>query len=189
VAALTDPVARGDLLGAPIVGSDEKLKELHSKGIGAAAVGVGSVGHAETRMRLFDELAAIGYELPVVCHARSTVSESSQLGAGTMVFAAAVINTEASIGNNVIVNTASVVEHGCRIGDHAHLAPRSVLGGAVEVGTAAHVGMGAVVLEGRRIGRGAVVGAGAVVTHDIADGCVVAGVPARVLSGRQQDAG
>jgi UDP-2-acetamido-3-amino-2,3-dideoxy-glucuronate N-acetyltransferase len=43
----------------------------------------------------------------------------------------------------------------------------------------ASIGSGAVVLSGVRIGAGALVGAGAVVTHDVAPGEVVAGVPAR----------
>lgn len=43
----------------------------------------------------------------------------------------------------------------------------------------ASIGSGAVILCGVTIGRGALVGAGAVVTRDVADGAVVAGVPAR----------
>ena len=43
------------------------------------------------------------------------------------------------------------------------------------------LGSGVVVMGGVTIGAGALVGAGAVVTHDVADGAVVAGVPARVL--------
>ena len=45
----------------------------------------------------------------------------------------------------------------------------------------ASIGSGAVVLGGVRIGAGALIGAGAVVTHDVAPGEVVAGVPARAL--------
>ena len=45
----------------------------------------------------------------------------------------------------------------------------------------ASIGSGAVVLGGVRIGAGALIGAGAVVTHDVAPGEVVAGVPARPL--------
>jgi len=47
----------------------------------------------------------------------------------------------------------------------------------VERGAA--LGSGAVVLGGIRIGAGALVGAGAVVTHDVAPGETVAGLPAR----------
>jgi acetyltransferase-like isoleucine patch superfamily enzyme len=42
------------------------------------------------------------------------------------------------------------------------------------------IGVGAIVLPGVRIGRGAQIGAGAVVTHDVPDGAVALGVPARV---------
>jgi acetyltransferase-like isoleucine patch superfamily enzyme len=43
----------------------------------------------------------------------------------------------------------------------------------------ASIGSGAVILGGVEIGAGALVGAGAVVTHDVAPGETVAGVPAR----------
>ena len=43
----------------------------------------------------------------------------------------------------------------------------------------ASIGSGAVILGGLTIGEGALVGAGAVVTHDVAAGATVAGVPAR----------
>lgn len=49
------------------------------------------------------------------------------------------------------------------------------------VGRGASIGSGAVVLCGLTIGEEAIVGAGAMVTHDVPDGAVVAGNPARVL--------
>ena len=45
----------------------------------------------------------------------------------------------------------------------------------------ASIGSGAVILCGITIGKNAMVGAGAVVTKDVADGAVVAGVPARMM--------
>jgi len=46
----------------------------------------------------------------------------------------------------------------------------------------ASIGSGAVILCGVTIGERALVGAGAVVTHDVPDGAVVAGVPARLMA-------
>jgi acetyltransferase-like isoleucine patch superfamily enzyme len=43
------------------------------------------------------------------------------------------------------------------------------------------IGAGAIVLPGVTIGRGSIVGAGAVVTHDVAPGTIVTGVPASRL--------
>jgi acetyltransferase-like isoleucine patch superfamily enzyme len=47
----------------------------------------------------------------------------------------------------------------------------------------ASIGTNATILGGLTIGRGAIVGAGAVVTKNVRTGAVVAGNPARVLSG------
>ena len=48
----------------------------------------------------------------------------------------------------------------------------------------ATIGSGAAIMCGVTIGARAMVGAGAVVTHDVAPGQVVAGVPARLVRGR-----
>jgi acetyltransferase-like isoleucine patch superfamily enzyme len=49
----------------------------------------------------------------------------------------------------------------------------------------ASIGSGAIVLCGLTIGEDAIVGAGAVVTHDVPEGAIVAGSPARVLRTRE----
>lgn len=53
----------------------------------------------------------------------------------------------------------------------------------VRIGAGAGVGHGAAVLRGITVGAGARIGAHAVVTHDVAPGASVGGVPARPLSG------
>ena len=59
----------------------------------------------------------------------------------------------------------------------------------VSIGDDAWVGAGATVMPGVLIGRCAVVAAGAVVTRDVPDGCIVAGVPARVVGIVDDEAG
>jgi acetyltransferase-like isoleucine patch superfamily enzyme len=55
----------------------------------------------------------------------------------------------------------------------------------ISVGAGAWLGAGAKVLDGVSVGDGAIVGAGAVVRHDVPDGAVAAGVPARVVRQRE----
>ncbi len=56
--------------------------------------------------------------------------------------------------------------------------------GGIVVGDDVWLGTGVIVLDGVKIGRGAVIGAGSVVTHDIPDGAIAAGVPARLIKFR-----
>jgi acetyltransferase-like isoleucine patch superfamily enzyme len=98
-----------------------------------------------------------------------------------------------------------VTDAWARIGDEAQLGPGSLVVAGnhrvdgvgpvrrlgfddadVTIGPGAWIGANAIVI-GCHVGEGAVVGAGAVVTHDVAPGAVVTGVPARFR--RQRDGG
>jgi len=58
--------------------------------------------------------------------------------------------------------------------------------GGITVEDDVWLGFGVIVLDGVRIGKGAVIGAGSVVTHDIPDGAIAVGVPARVAKMRAE---
>ena len=74
-------------------------------------------------------------------------------------------------------------DHGMAPGDLIMRQPCQTKGGIV-VGDDAWLGFGVIVLNCVRIGKGAVIGAGSVVTHDIPDGAIAVGVPARVIKMR-----
>jgi len=169
------------ILGVPVLGDDSLLSQLKEQGITGFFMGVGSVGDARLRRRLFAWALGLGFDAITVIHPRAVVSPSVVVGRGTCIFAGAVVNAAACLGENVIVNTGAVVEHDCQLGDHVHVATGACLGGGVMVGSGSHIGLGACVREGIRIGRDALVGAGAVVVEDVQDEVVVVGVPARYL--------
>lgn len=54
----------------------------------------------------------------------------------------------------------------------------------VEIGNHVWIGNRAMLLKGTKIGENSVVGAGAIVTGNFEKGCVLAGVPAKVLKGK-----
>ena len=58
--------------------------------------------------------------------------------------------------------------------------------GGATVGDGVSIGGGVVILPGVRIGAGALIGAGAVVVHDVAEGDVVVGNPAKPVARRDE---
>jgi acetyltransferase-like isoleucine patch superfamily enzyme len=98
-----------------------------------------------------------------------------------------ICHNRVSIGSNVsITGFCSIVDvtH-----PHGSLDQNAKIGdliadddASVEIADGAFIGMGSIILPNVRIGKRAVVGANSVVTKNVADGCVVAGVPARLLS-------
>ena len=85
------------------------------------------------------------------------------------------IGTRAQIGPGVMFET---VDHELDPAPGRH---REGSAAPIVVGDDVWIGAGAIVLGGVTIGDRSVVAAGAVVTHDVAPGVVVGGIPARVL--------
>lgn len=175
VAGFTDrPAARADVLG-----SDDDLQALARSGrIDAGVVGVGNTA-LRRRAELFHRLRETALAVPPLVHPRATLSGTSRVGAGSVVFPAVVLGAGVTVGNNVVLYSAAVAEHDCRIADHVYVSPGAILSGAVTVEIGAFVGAGAVVLPGLTIGKHAVIAAGAVVVADVPEGETVTGVPAR----------
>jgi sugar O-acyltransferase (sialic acid O-acetyltransferase NeuD family) len=162
--------------GLRVLGDRGEFLRLQREGVEGVLLGFGD---AAARQALVDAVRAAGLRLPVVVARSAIVSESAELTEGCQVLARAYVGPDATLGAGVLVNSAAVVEHDCRIGAGSVIGPAAVLCGRVQVGAGAEVGAGATVLPDRVIGDGARVGAGAVVTHDVADGSLAVGVPAR----------
>lgn len=179
----------GDVLGVPVLGSDDDLALLSRRaGAEAFVVGVGSLrGGDPLRERIFQRCIELGLRQYTLVHPAAVVSASARLGAGAAVMAGAVIQARAAIGENAIVNTRASVDHDCVVLAHAHVAPGATLSGGVRVGRSAHVGTGASVRNGVSIGDGATIGAGAALVRDCPPGAVMVGVPARLVVGRRSD--
>lgn len=140
-----------------------------------------AIGNNQLRLAIYTRLVAAGYDIATVIHPSAQVSRFAKLGAGSVVFANAVINVDAEIGEATIINTAATVDHDCRLGNGLHVAPGAHLGGGVVVGDFAWIGIGAAVRHYITIGKNVTIGAGAVVVSDVAEGVTAVGVPARPL--------
>lgn len=113
--------------------------------------------------------------LQAYIHFRFTcrIPYTADLGRGTRV---------AIGGLGTVIHPASVVGENCVIGQQVTLGGRAGSGqGTPIVGDNVFIAPGAKCLGGR-IGSNVVIGANAVVTQEVPDNCVVAGIPAKVIS-------
>lgn len=177
-----DPAAHGQsTCGFKILGDDSLLPRLAADGAKMFVVGVGSVGDARSRQKLFELGKMANLEPAVIIHPRAIVSKHAKIGAGSVILAGATVNAGATVGQNVIVNSGAIVEHDCILEDDVHVASGAVLGGNVTIRQAAHVGAGSTIRQGQTVGRRTIVGAGAVVVDDLGDDKVFVGIPVKEL--------
>ena len=88
------------------------------------------------------------------------------------------------IGRDVLIGGRVYISDHDHVFDRHDLPPRrckDLISSPVVIEDGVWLGEGSVILKGVRIGRRSVVGANAVVTRDVPSGCVVGGVPARVV--------
>jgi sugar O-acyltransferase (sialic acid O-acetyltransferase NeuD family) len=113
--------------------------------------------------------------------ARAWLAPGVEVGAGSVVCPGAIVNRLAQLGRHVLINIGATISHDCRVGDFVTISPGANVAGHVSLGEGTFVGIGATISDRIQVGQGCLIGAGAVVVRDVADGQVVAGVPARMV--------
>lgn len=147
------------VLGYQVLGTDQDLPALVSRHA-HALVTCGQIKSPDPRIRLFERLQSLGYQLPVIVSPRAYVSGHALLGVGTIVMHGAVVNAGAVVGRNCIVNTQALIEHGATVGDHCHISTAAVLNGEACVGAGSFIGSNAVLRERVTVAERSVIGMG-----------------------------
>jgi sugar O-acyltransferase (sialic acid O-acetyltransferase NeuD family) len=171
-----------NILGVPVSHSSGSLQTFRQT-LDFDRVAIG-IGDNYIRSDKFQQVRACGLEPMNVIHPSAHVSRFAELGIGVTILAGAVINPGTVIEDNVCVNTAASIDHDNYLEASCHVFPNATLTGGVRVGKFAYVGSGAVVAPNLVVYQYSQVGAGAVVLKDVAEGALVAGVPA-IEIGRQ----
>jgi acetyltransferase-like isoleucine patch superfamily enzyme len=126
------------------------------------------------------------------------IREGNEIGAEVSIGSGAHLEPGNRIGDRSRIHSGCFLSH-CVFGEDVFCGPNvtftddphppcpnyldCVRGGVVGAGAA--IGGGAVILPGVHIGAGSLVGAGATVTHDVSDGAIAVGNPARARGWRR----
>lgn len=164
-----DPEKVGELLGYPVVLEKEAPVDEDA---------ILGIGDNRIRQKLADQLPN---RFINVVHPSAIVSESVEIGDGTVIFHGCVIQIDTNIGKHAIINTSASIDHDCVIEDFVHIAPNVTLCGGVKVGEGTLIGAGATVIPLVKIGKWCNIGAGAVIIKDVPDYSTVVGNPGKII--------
>lgn len=130
------------ILGYEVIGSDEDLNSIFDM-YKNAIVTVGQIKSNDIRVRLFQELKQIGFNLPIIISPLAYISKHSYIDEGTVVLHGAIINANANIGKNCIINSKALIEHDAIIENHCHISTGAIINGGCVVKANTFIGSNA----------------------------------------------
>jgi UDP-3-O-[3-hydroxymyristoyl] glucosamine N-acyltransferase len=89
--------------------------------------------------------------------------------------------SDTSIGDGTKLDALVHIAHNVNVGKNCELTAGTIIGGSTSVGDTSWTGLNSTLKNGIKVGRNVIVASGASVIHDIPDGDIVAGVPARSI--------
>lgn len=84
-------------------------------------------------------------------------------------------------GMGVIMNGDEIIGENCQIGHHVKMLRKNPYKNCAHIGNRVWIGSGAVIMGNVIIEDNVIIGANAVVTKSIHSGCIVGGIPAKVI--------
>ncbi len=121
-----------NVLGYKVIGYDDDLDTLFAT-YKNAVITVGQIKSNETRVRLFEKLKSIGFNLPPIVSPLAYVSKHSFVDVGSVIMHHAIVNSGAKIGKNCIINTKALIEHDAVIEDNCHISTGAIVNGGTVI--------------------------------------------------------
>jgi len=174
---ILDMKADGDVLGYPVIGTDERIAELAASHL--FHITVGQIKSAAIRKKLFEQLLNAGASVATIISSSAQISSHSKIGDGTTVMHGALVNAAVTIGENCIINNKALIEHDSIVGNHTHISTGAIINGGCVIGSGVFIGSGSVIANGVTIADDCVIGAGAVVVKSITERGTYVGSPAK----------
>ena len=167
-----------NILGYPIIGTDEDLDEL-SKKYNYFFITLGHIKKPDLRIKLYSKIKFLNKKLPIIVSPNAYVSKNTTICEGTIIMHGAIINADSTIGVNSIINSNSLIEHDVVINNHCHISTSSTINGNCTIDDNVFIGSRSVIIQSINITKNSIIGAGSVVISDITDPGIYVGNPAK----------
>ena len=120
IKGILDDTKKGDVLGYPILGNRDLVRELSTEGM-FFLITIGQIKSSSTREDIALLLDSCKANLATVISPLAYVSKHATIGEGSVIMHNAIINAKAKVGKHCIINTKANIEHNVQIGDFCHI--------------------------------------------------------------------
>ena len=164
----------------PVIGKVDDARRLLDEGYWFINTILRIDGNRE-RIAMFESLGIPDDRLASFVHPMAYVAPSVQLGPGTIVMPQVAMSPGTKLGKGTIMMVGATMGHDNEVGEFCHIAAQAAVGSYLKIGKGVHIGLNACIHEELEIGDYATLGMGAVLKHNIGEGEIWAGNPARFL--------
>ena len=169
----------------PVLGPITKLETLKSSHNVEAVYC--PLGNNRLRVKLLRYAERLGYHTPNYIHPSVTISPNVKIGKGVYILLGTNIMPDTVIEDYVMISMGVNVAHHNILGIGTFLSTGCNFGASIKAHPYTYCGIGSTIMTGlHSLGTDCLIGAGAVVIKDVADGAVVAGVPAKVIKFKEE---
>ena len=172
IVGYTDCIDNGEFFGVPYLGTDEVLPELYNKGVHCAALAIGNrLNNTQLKQKVYANLKAIGFELPVIKGQYVVVHKGVEIGEGSILRDGAIIQSNCHLGKCVMIGDRAIVAHDTSIGDFSQVVSGCNLGRGIKIGKSVFIGFSAIITNDLTLVDNCIIGANSLVNKD----CLIAG--------------
>lgn len=161
--------------GTKVLGPVEYLKNL-------SIYAVCSISDPNTRQKVIESIKETSVRFPTLVHPLVELSDSVEIGEGTIICEGARFTVNIQIGRHVIIYHNDVICHDVIVSDYVSIMPSVNLSGNVKVGERSFIGVGSKIIQNIKIGSSSIIGSGTVIIRDVPANKTVVGVPGKILN-------
>lgn len=167
IVGYTDMEDHGSFWNVPYLGNDSILGDLYAHGVTKAAIAIGNrLSNTANKQKVVNNAKTIGFEFPVIRGANVIVHKNVEIGEGTILRDACIIQTNCKIGSFVMIGDRAVISHNTSIGNYSQVVSGCILGRGITIGNSVFFGFSAVVTNDLAIVDGCTIGALSMVNKD-----------------------
>lgn len=162
----------------PVLGNTNEIKNLVTKDY-YFAWGIHLIGRNVLTYNTFKRMNIPPDRLVTIVHHSAFIGEGVILDPGVLVMAHTYIGPRTQIGLGSMVKANVCIGHDVTCGPLCHFAMGAIVGSFTQIGTCSDVALGSVTLEKVKIDNFSMLGAHSLLTHNIPEGQIYIGSPAK----------